>query len=139
MAFYESRGAYETSLAYGMRIMCYDRARERTHRQLMRLHYFLGDRAEAIRQYERCTQALEEELGVAPSRSTALLYKQICADQLDKPTMALVEVDALAELSSRPLLEILQYLTNVQETLVDLQDQVHKGIQAVETMLSAHP
>lgn len=138
MAFYESRGAYETSLAYGMRIMCYDRARERTHQQLMRLHYFLGDRAEALRQYERCTQALDEELGVAPSKSTALLYKQICADQLDKPTMALLEADTLAELPSRPLLEVLQHLTNVQMTLDDLQDQVQKGIQAIEMVLNTY-
>jgi len=138
MTFYEARGTYEISLSYGMRIMCYDRARERTHRQLMRLHYLLGDRAEALRQYERCTQALDEELGVAPSKSTTLLYKQICADQLDDPVTAIVEVDTFSELPARPLLEVLHYLTSVQETLTDLQDQVQKGIQAVEMVLSTH-
>lgn len=138
MNFYESRGDYEIGLFYGMRIMCYDRARERTHRQLMRLHYLLGDRAEALRQYERCTQALDEELGVAPSKSTVFLYKQICADQLDEPATTLVEVDTLPEFSSRSLLEVLHYLTGVQETLTALQDQVQKGIQAVEMALSAY-
>ena len=138
MTFYEARGAYEISLSYGMRIMCYDRARERTHRQLMRLHYVLGDRAEALRQYERCTQALDEELGVAPSKSTTLLYKQICADQLDDPVTAIVEDDTFPELPSCLLLEVLHYLTSVQETLTDLQDQVQKGIQAVEMVLSTH-
>src|SRR5713101_6217484 len=39
MSYCEARRDYETGLLYGMRILCYDRARERTHRRLMRLHY----------------------------------------------------------------------------------------------------
>src|SRR6266567_701846 len=35
MSYCEAHNDYETSLLYGMRIMCYDRARERTHRRLM--------------------------------------------------------------------------------------------------------
>ncbi|HLQ30115.1 MAG TPA: BTAD domain-containing putative transcriptional regulator [Ktedonobacteraceae bacterium] len=58
MSYCEVHHDYETSLLYGMRIMCYDRARERTHRRLMRLYYLIGDRAEALRQYERCALAL---------------------------------------------------------------------------------
>jgi len=60
MGYCEARRDYETGLLYGMRILCYDRARERTHRQLMRLHYLDGDRASALRQYEQCATALEE-------------------------------------------------------------------------------
>src|SRR5207245_6082482 len=68
MSYYEAHSDYETGLLYGMRIMCYDRARERTHRRIMRRYYLIGDRAEALRQYERCAVALEEELGVSPSK-----------------------------------------------------------------------
>jgi DNA-binding SARP family transcriptional activator len=93
MSYCEVRQDYETGLLYGMRIMCYDRARERTHRRMMRLYYYLGDRAEALRQYERCAAALEEELGISPSKSTQALYRQIQADQLDEPTSTLVETD----------------------------------------------
>src|SRR5216683_3571464 len=107
MSYCEVHHDYETGLLYGMRIMCYDRARERTHRRLMRLYYLLGDRAEALRQYERCAAALEEELGIHPSKSTTAIYRQIQADELDEPTFAPVEVDTSPELPIPPMLEIL--------------------------------
>src|SRR6266702_5128194 len=88
MSYCEVIHDYETGLLYGMRIMCYDRARERTHRRMMRLYYLLGDRAEALRQYERCAAALEEELGISPSKSTTAIYRQIQADQFDEPAPA---------------------------------------------------
>src|SRR5215469_6947387 len=84
MGYCEVHQDYETGLLYGMRIMCYDRARERTHRRLMRLHYLSGDRSAALRQYEQCTTALAEELGAKPSKHTIALYEQIHADQLDE-------------------------------------------------------
>jgi DNA-binding SARP family transcriptional activator len=102
MSYCEVHQDYETGLLYGLRIMCYDRARERTHRRMMRLYYFLGDRAEALRQYERCAAALEEELGISPSKSTIAIYKQIQADQLDEPAFIPAEVDAFPEVLAPP-------------------------------------
>src|SRR6266568_3464797 len=138
MSYCEAHNDYETSLLYGMRIMCYDRARERTHRRLMRLYYLLGDRAEALRQYERCAAALEEELGVKPSKSTVALYRQIQADQLDEPKsiVALRETDQSIKAVTPSLLEVLGKLTYLQETLADLQTQVQQSIQQVELVLS---
>ena len=138
MSYCEACHDYETSLLYGMRIMFYDRARERTHRRLMRLYYLLGDRAEALRQYERCAAALEEELGVRPSKSTVALYKQIQADQLDEPksSMALRETDPSIKAATPSLLEVLGNLTHLQETLSDLQGQVQQSIQQVESALN---
>ena len=138
MGYCEVCRDYETSLLYGMRIMCYDRAREPTHRRLMRLYYLLGDRAEALRQYERCAAALEEELGVRPSKSTVALYKQIQADQLDEPKsiVALRETDPSIKAVTPSLLEVLGNLSYLQETLADLQAQVQQSIQQVELVLS---
>src|SRR5256885_11705620 len=79
---------YETGQAYGALLLRHDRAHERTHRQLMRLHYRAGDRTAALRQYERCRTALSEELDVKPDRRTVTLYEQIRADQLDEQTVA---------------------------------------------------
>ncbi len=79
----EARHDYRAGLAYGKQILRYDRARERTHRQLMRLFYLAGDRTAALRQYHRCVVDLQEELGVAPSRKTKALYEKICLDQDD--------------------------------------------------------
>jgi DNA-binding SARP family transcriptional activator len=138
MSYCEVHHDFETSLLYGMRVMCYDRARERTHRRMMRLYYLLGDRAEALRQYERCAAALEEELGVQPSKSTVALYKQIQADQLDEPlpVMALRETDPALEVTTPLLREVLGQLTYLQESLSDLQDQVQQSIQQVELALN---
>jgi DNA-binding SARP family transcriptional activator len=135
MSFSEIQSDYETGLLYGMRIMCYDRARERTHRRMMRLYYFLGDRAEALRQYERCASALDEELGISPSKSTQALYRQIQADQLDEPSPNVVQGDTPPEVPAPPLLEILGHLAQVQRSLSELQNQVQRSIQMVETAL----
>ncbi len=79
----ESVGAYETGITYGMEILRYDLARERTHRRLMRLRYLSGDRTGALRQFERCTAVLEQELGVKPAATTERLRAQIETDRLD--------------------------------------------------------
>jgi hypothetical protein len=46
----------------------------------MRLHYIAGDRTGALRQFERCRDALREELGIAPGERIRLLCEQIRAD-----------------------------------------------------------
>lgn len=74
MAHCQAHGEYEMGLFHGAQILAYDRARERTHRRLMYLHYLAGDRAAALRQYERCVAALEEELCVSPDQGTCNLY-----------------------------------------------------------------
>lgn len=48
--------------------------REAGHRLLMRAHATAGDRAEAIRAYERCRRLLADELGLDPSPQTHELY-----------------------------------------------------------------
>ncbi len=99
MGYCEVRRDYETGLLYGMRIMCYDRARERTHRRLMRLHYLNGDRAAALRQFEQCAAALEEELNVSASKGTVALHEQILADQLEEPRPILAPAEISLEIS----------------------------------------
>jgi DNA-binding SARP family transcriptional activator len=141
MGYCEVHHDYETGLLYGMRIMCYDRARERTHRRLMRLHYLNGDRAAALRQYEQCAAALEEELGVGPSKNTMALYEQIQADQLEEFEHTTLPTEASStepELSAPLLFEVLGHLTHLQEALADLQNQVQQSIQTVETALNNH-
>ncbi len=138
MIFCEVHQDYETGLLYGTRIMCYDRARERTHRQLMRLYYLLGDRTEALRQYERCAVAQEEELGTLPSRSTQKLYKQIQADTLDEPALASPELDTVIKIADPSVSELIEHLTYLHQSLEKLQDQVKKSMHKVELVLHNH-
>jgi len=43
----------------------------------MRAHAAVGNRAEALRVYERCRSVLTEELGVPPSPQTEAVYLEI--------------------------------------------------------------
>jgi len=52
----------------------------------MRLKYLAGNRTGALRQYESCTAALDEELSVKPAPEHQRPFEQIRADQLqDQP------------------------------------------------------
>src|ERR687889_425164 len=77
MCHCEARRKFELGLLYGSIILRYDRAHERTHRQLMSLQYLSGNRTAALRQFERCVAALDEELGVRPDKLTTALYQKI--------------------------------------------------------------
>lgn len=138
MGYCEVRRDYETGLLYGMRIMCYDRARERTHRRLMRLHYLNGDRSAALRQFEQCAAALEEELNVSASKGTVALHEQILADQLEEPRPILAPAEISLEISEFLLPGILNCLLQLQAALSDLQTQVGQSIQVVEQALASY-
>lgn len=134
MDYCEAHHDYETGLFYGMRILCHERTRERTHRRLMRLHYLAGDRASALRQYERCAAILDEELGVKPSKRTVTLHKHIFADQLEEPCLR-DNPGTAPEGASPPLLEALHSLSQLQTFLAGLQHQVQQNIQQAEYLL----
>ena len=82
MLYCEAQQYFEEGQIYGMRVLSFDKAREYTHRQLMRLYYLAGDRVSALRQYHKCKDVLMDELGVDPARSTQALYGAIRADML---------------------------------------------------------
>lgn len=119
---------YERGQCYGMRILRYDRARERTHRQLMEVQYLAGDRTAALRQYSRCVAALDEELGVAPDRRTKTLYQQIRADLLPTPESG--ETVARTSAHGAPS-EAVARLLKLQAILAAVQRRVQRDIKAV--------
>jgi DNA-binding SARP family transcriptional activator len=54
-----------------------DPFREVSWQHLMRAHFSAGNRAEALRAYERCRKLLAEELGISPSPPTEAVYLEI--------------------------------------------------------------
>lgn len=133
MGFCEARQDYENGLLYGDMILRHDRARERTHRRLMRLYYQAGDRTQALRQFERCLAALDEELGVAPARSTLSLNAQIRGDVLPVMRGEEEEPALLANLTNLP--EAMSRLQQMRVTLTDLQQQVEYCLEACRQAL----
>jgi DNA-binding SARP family transcriptional activator len=125
VTYCETHNAFDEGLAYGMRILRYDRASERAHRQIMRLHYLKGDRTAALRQYQQCVATLDEELGVLPSQRTTHLHKQIQADQFVGSNLKTTTEERLPS----PSFNLLDYLKQLQVLLTDFQHQVQEEIQ----------
>lgn len=73
--FYKGVGEYEAALDVARRLVAVEPFQEAAHRELMRLYYLLGRNAEALAQYHRCREILQEELGVAPAPETETLYQ----------------------------------------------------------------
>ncbi len=115
MDFCEAHRAYEEAVEYAGEILRADPVRERTHRGLMRLHYLAGDRAQALRQFGRCRDALRNELDVEPSARTRALYQQVLADEM-VPSNA--TDGALNVAGLRSLLEVLD--SHIQSALEQL-------------------
>jgi DNA-binding SARP family transcriptional activator len=132
MNYCEARLDCENGIDLGRRILQCDRASERTHRQMMRLHYLAGDRTAALRQYVLCRHTLAEELGVQPSRETAALYEQIRADRVE----TVADTDTMPALISEAppggMTEMLRFLDNLQGLLRNMQWQVEQGIKSVK-------
>jgi DNA-binding SARP family transcriptional activator len=132
MAYSEDRHQYEAGLEFGERILRADRAHERTYQVMMRLHHLAGDRAGAVRLYQRCAVALQEELGVKPGRHTMQILEQIrgdCVPVSHLPDAMEVQSESLVEPTITNLLACLRQVLSV---LNDAQSHIEKDIQAVE-------
>lgn len=135
----ESHRNYEEGIAYATRMLRHDPARERAHRQLMRLYYLAGDRTAALQQYERCVDFLRAELDVPSDDCTTALYVYIRTNRLLTLTpVAMADSVSKAQLS--PLLERLEWL---HAELASMQVKVKSrsngcGRQTIHHLL-AHP
>ncbi len=69
-----------------------DPLQERLHREVMRLFSELGEREQALAQYQQCRQVLEDELGLAPLAETEALARSLrspgAAGELEPPADA---------------------------------------------------
>ena len=68
---------YDTAIQYAQRKLTPDPLHEPSQRLLMELYARSGQQASALRQYERCVQILQEELGVEPEEETTALWVAI--------------------------------------------------------------
>jgi DNA-binding SARP family transcriptional activator/pimeloyl-ACP methyl ester carboxylesterase len=70
-------GAPERAVETGLRLLALDPLRESAHRTLMELYARQGRRTAALRQYQRCAEALRRELGVEPEAATTRRFQEI--------------------------------------------------------------
>lgn len=129
MSYCDANAHFEAGQAYGAIILRYDRASERTYRRLMLMQYKAGDRTGALRQYERCVAALNEELGVKPERRTWKLYEVIRNDGMTPVQQRSAPRDSN---QAAGLTEVLVGLKRMQTVLATLQRRVQRDVTAVE-------
>ena len=95
----EVNADWEAGLFYGNTLLREDRANERAHIGMMRLHCIAGNRTAALRQFEMCVKALREEIDVEPDPAAKELNNRIRDHGLaDRPERAgLLRVNGLDE------------------------------------------
>ena len=120
---------YEIGLAYGIELLRHDHAYERTHRQLMRLYVMIGNRTQALHQYERCVLALRDELGVEPSERTKQLYEEIRLDNFRPQIPANEKVVVKTPFRQNPALRgMLHRLEQLSKELTRLEQIIQEEI-----------
>jgi DNA-binding SARP family transcriptional activator len=65
------------ALDYALKLLAAEPCREDAHRLVMRVHMRHGERAQAMRQFQICTEVLRSEFDVAPEDMTRELFDQI--------------------------------------------------------------
>lgn len=98
--FYQSQNDYEPAINFAKRYLEVDNLAENVHCKLIELYAAMGDRNAVERQFEQCTAALEQELGISPSPKTWNAYQSVLGHRppgnLHPPHRA--EVNSIAKL-----------------------------------------
>jgi predicted ATPase/DNA-binding SARP family transcriptional activator len=79
---YTALGDYSAAIGAAQRYLAIDELAEEIHRRLIQLHALSGDRGASLRQFERCSEALERELGISPLPETRAAYEAALAGEL---------------------------------------------------------
>jgi DNA-binding SARP family transcriptional activator len=74
-----SKGEYASAIVQAQHYLEIDNLSEEIHRRLIELYALTGDRAAAVRQYERLVAVLERELGLDPLPETQTIFRAVQA------------------------------------------------------------
>jgi len=76
-AHYARQGDYLAAISLCQKVLARENCHETAHRRLMSCYQAMGQTSAAARQYQRCVETLDTELGAAPSAETQRLFKTI--------------------------------------------------------------
>jgi len=74
---FASTGQYDGAIRWCEEMLQKDSCWEEAYRLLMHCHYQLGNRNQAIKWYQKCSKALDAELGIEPMPATRELYELV--------------------------------------------------------------
>jgi TolB-like protein/DNA-binding SARP family transcriptional activator len=89
----------EVRAAAGRRLANFEPTHEGAARSLMTAFAQMGDRAQAIREFERCRQALRTVLNLPPSTETTAVYEAVRTESLQAPSSVTPEGHVVGHLS----------------------------------------
>jgi predicted ATPase/class 3 adenylate cyclase len=132
----EGEGELQAAIEYTRRQVALDALAEEPQRHLMRRLAGAGDRATALRAYERLTGRLREELRIAPSRATRELADALrhadeaASPEPDEPARARVAAPASAvvTLLFTDLVGLTELLGDVGDDEAERLRRVHFGL-----------
>jgi DNA-binding SARP family transcriptional activator len=75
--FYSTNGKPDVAVDLCYQILKKDDCREDIHRRLMKCFFRVGQPQRALKQFEKCVKALNDELEVKPTKKTYELYEMI--------------------------------------------------------------
>jgi DNA-binding SARP family transcriptional activator len=129
MRFHAGRRDWPSALSYGRRILQRDPLREHIYRDVMRFHYFQGDRPAAIAQFRTCASLLEKEMDVEPMQETVALMKAIETEILDSAT---ADISCSARrYPSGETVGLIPVVAEIKSALRQLQDASARLISAL--------
>ncbi len=80
---YKFRGDFQLSIERFNHLLAANPANEEAHRNLMRLYVAIGNRHQALQQYQLCREALRRELDAEPESATVKLYEQLVSSSAE--------------------------------------------------------
>jgi len=123
-------GERDEAIDVCQRLLESDPIQEDTHRLLMRLYWDTGRRTQALRQYRRCREILNQELDVEPVEETQDLYQRILQNEISPTSISSLTLTSRLTLP-KPAPE-----TIARPRLFDLLDE---GLHVPLTLMSAPP
>lgn len=132
MLHYTHLGRFEEALAHGAGLLAIDPAREKIHRQMMRLFALTGDRNAALAQYKRCKQLLRDELDLPPMRETRQLYREIKENRFD-PIAAPHEADPADPIIMNRLRSLQKLAARIKSEVQNLEKLLNQKSMDVDS------
>jgi DNA-binding SARP family transcriptional activator len=134
VGYHGLRNQHDRACQYAEQALELDRARELTHQHLIRLHLARGDRIAALRQYDQCEAALDEDLGATPGPDTRELVQNL--RDIRRTELIHFGPEASATTLEAPsLLRKLSRLRDDVNRLNDIRSDILQDISAIERSL----
>jgi DNA-binding SARP family transcriptional activator len=134
VGYHGLRNQHDRACLYAEQALELDRARELTHQHLIRLHLARGDRIAALRQYDQCEAALDEDLGATPGPDTLELVQNLRDSRRTELLQFGPQASAIG-VEAPSLLRKLSRLRDDVNRLNDIKSDILQDISAIERSL----